>query len=1048
MIDLYFSGELEIQIMKYCKKLEVISDEYDVLIFMARKAICFYDALVLNNMVKTPNPEVVITTSSRILSYDCEFLKGKRIALLDDIVLKGKTLNETIKFLLEKEINDFDIFYIASQSFESENLKQIRSYLKEPILELESSEILILSNAITNYINASACSYNVDYPVFYLNSADDFYSNYILKNNCATIPSSNQDTKSSMYVQNFDCYKFFEKYDFENLKALKNKETEVILKLRFFYRPESSYRTVVVIPIVVLPELCANDIKAIFESVASIELLPMVKNTDENKEIGNMINVIQYILSYQLFKSVFQDESQYEFIYSVENQNYIFPQSYNKEIKNCLKKWSNVPTTYLENLKIIDDYFALSEVYRYFFDYIGEKHQKDNEHKTKFSFKEIFEYCNSMLNMMSDELRGYISIIFDYSIDSGLIVPEFNNSNGKYIRCYRLSEQYELQEKEFDLIIYMYNEYQNKTQKKEMNSILVEKLLVLFFKEVIMKILKSYSENQDESEKPKNLFGITYARFGPVVSDNASEIGVSKDSYLTTRLFDDSRSPYKRLYNANRNEKYYNTNERKNSKIFVKEVSGGDVFKYLPDNWKHSTRLFVNRYDYYEKILDFYNVFDEVSFINTFDQFLTISAIGDSKDNQLLSLAAELKIYQTKIAHKQTNEEIIVALDSIMDGMESGIWKYICYKTNEHKNCYKVILNSIKEEKKYILQCNDQIARYRNDLDKLKMISESSIDSLKENVNSFLEVYIDFCSIDRSNKYYAAYVGRFNQLYKNKDECKKFLNFSASKLREKVLEKLDEIYRKKDDINQEYVDIDRLDNLFTDQNSERNRNKELQNIVEKLMDESVIVIYEIINKWNYIIDYEKQGNTNVKIGYKDKNINYLKNAKSIFERKGNYSNRLLLIENACDDLESTIARLKEIVYEIDLLLYCINQYILTNSSKFIPIHGFYILRRDDGNEIESDEILSYKHKESSLNTYFGFESSNSYAAFIKSPQSTGAIDRIADFTGYTLVDYECTRGCNTIIKLGDNCYSKRVKKIIGEVLKENTNKKIEITDEW
>ncbi|MDE5588650.1 MAG: phosphoribosyltransferase [Acetatifactor sp.] len=183
MIDLYFSGELETQIMKYCKKLEAISEEYDVLIFMARKAICFYDALILNNMVKKPNHDVVITTSSRILSYDCEFLKGKKIALLDDIVLKGTTLNETIKFLLEKEINNFDIYYIASQSLENEKLKQIKSFLKEPILELESSEILILSNSITNYINASACSYNVDYPVFYLNSGEDFYVNYILKNN-------------------------------------------------------------------------------------------------------------------------------------------------------------------------------------------------------------------------------------------------------------------------------------------------------------------------------------------------------------------------------------------------------------------------------------------------------------------------------------------------------------------------------------------------------------------------------------------------------------------------------------------------------------------------------------------------------------------------------------------------------------------------------------------------------------------------------------------------------------------------------------------------
>ena len=84
--------------------------------------------------------------------------------------------------------------------------------------------------------------------------------------------------------------------------------------------------------------------------------------------------------------------------------------------------------------------------------------------------------------------------------------------------------------------------------ENSMNKILTEKLLVLFFRDVIVRILNEYKKNAEDDEKPRNLFGITYARFGPVVSESDEGGNVSKDSYLTKRLSDESRSPYKRLY--------------------------------------------------------------------------------------------------------------------------------------------------------------------------------------------------------------------------------------------------------------------------------------------------------------------------------------------------------------------------------------------------------------------------------------------------------------------------------------------------------------------
>ncbi len=1035
MIDKFFDGELKYQIMKYCNKLETISKEYDVLIFMARKSICFYDALILNNDINKTATEVVITTSSRILSYDCEFLKGKKIALLDDIVVKGNTLNETINFLLEKNIVNFDVYYIASQEFKGENSEVIKAYLKEPILELDNNEVLILGNSITNYISASACSYNVDYPVFYMDSENGFFEKYIQKNHCIVIPSCSGENRTNMYVQHFDCKKFFEQYNLHELEGLKHRAKETILKLRIFYRPESEHRKIIVIPIIVLPELQGKDIKHIFEMVASNELKVMVQNDDEVKMYCNMLNVVQYMLAYQLFSSVFRNELQYTFKYSCENQNYIFPQSYSQEIRLCLEHCENTLLENLRDINITDDFFVLSEVYNHLFDFIGERHKQDDAHGVKFSFKEVLKYCEECCSFEEENLIGIVSTLFDYAIDTGLIVPDISVFDNRYLRSYRLSEQYELQEKQFDLIIFMYNEYQKKTQKKDMSKIGVEKLLVLFFKEVISKILNEYKIDNSSSERPKNVFGITYARFGPVVADS-KELGVSKDNYLTKRLFDDSRSSYKRLY-ENKKEPY-----EKEGKIYVKESD--DDFG-LPQGWQINAKRFVSRYDFFERLLNFYNVFNQTRYIKTFDQFLIMAAIGESKDNQLLSLAAELRIYQIKVEGKVSTQDIITAVDSIMDGMVNGIWKYLCYKNVEYKNCYAIVAKSMSAVNDRLRQINKLIKQYRDYIESLRKINVSSVENLKENVTKFLTIFSNYKNGKQSEKY-IAYRDKFNANYTNASLCNQILKDSINEFKDVLYKELDQLHDERYSIDPKYIDIEALESLFVEQNSIGNRSEEISSIVENLMDEATIIIYEILSLWNKIVDSVKNKNINIKIYNEDKNSNYLKRSNELLKCRETFANRLESIEKFRGDLPEICLRLQQLVHEIDILMFCINQYILKNDSKFIAVNSFYVVKRDDGNDIEINEILQNKRREKALNAYLDFMDSDCQAAFVKSKQSKKLVEQLSDFAGYTLIDYDCNRGCNTLIKAGETCYSKRVNKIIKQLLNEYTNKIIEVTD--
>ena len=1032
MIEKFFNDNLKGQIMKYCEKLKSISTKYDVLIFMARKSICFYDALVLNGEIDRVDPNVVITTSSRILSYDCKFLEGKRIALLDDIVLKGNTLNDTICFLLEKGIKNFVVYYIASQSIQNGKAQLIKKYLNEPILELSSSEILVLGNAITNYISASACSYNVDYPIFYMDSENGFYQDYIKKNFCSLVPGCNVGNTTNMYVQNFDCAGFFGQYSLPALQRLKERGCEIILKIRIFYRPDAVQRKVVAIPIIVLPELKKQDIKDIFESMTSISIYEMIKSKEIEKETCNMLNVVQYILSYQLFYSVFH--GQFNFKYSCENQDYIFPRAYSNEILSCLSKYKKMPISHIKTVVLTDNLFELSRIYGYFFDFIGDLHIKGRDHKKMLSFKDIYAYCEQFCPINALELRGYVSILFDYAIDTGLIVPEVCVRAENVMRSYRLSEQYELHEKQFDLIIYMYNEYQKKTNKSVMNRILVEKLLVLYFQKVITKILNEYNSNHIDEQGAQNLFGITYARFGPVVSDSATKLGVSKDSYLTKRLFDDSRNPYKRLYECGRKKQ-----------VYAKE-SSGDVFANLPEDCKNRTRLFVNRYDYLEKILQHYGVFEKTRFIHTFDQFLIIAAIGNSKDSQLLSLAAEIKIYQDKVSLKNEKSDIVMAINSIMDGVANGIWKYICYEKGEYKTCSAIVANKIESERERLEKLDSQIQILRKNLDTLKQIENSPNDIDISLINTVFKIYRSFyVSIGNKQNYYES-IAAYDTVRRNPEQWERYLKSIISELRGQIYETIDQLSRQKDDINQKYIDVDKIEEIFSEQNIESNMNIELAQVAGALMDRIVMILYEIAEEWNYIIKNITSETIGIEISYRDRNRNYLNTIRDIFKENEEFGRRQQKITRAIHDLDCVVMRQRELVYEIDILLFCINQYIMSNTSRFHCIQKFYIIRRDDGNAIEINEILDAKAKEVLLNQYFGFENGN-LAALNKSKYSLELIERLNEYTGYTLIDYECTRVCNTIVQTMEQCYSKRVKEIINNILREYTNKRVKITDE-
>ena len=71
-----FKGNFLNYVTKYKENIQKVLYEYDIVIFMARKAICFYESMVANGEIKKTNCEVY---SSRIIDYNVlEKIKDKK----------------------------------------------------------------------------------------------------------------------------------------------------------------------------------------------------------------------------------------------------------------------------------------------------------------------------------------------------------------------------------------------------------------------------------------------------------------------------------------------------------------------------------------------------------------------------------------------------------------------------------------------------------------------------------------------------------------------------------------------------------------------------------------------------------------------------------------------------------------------------------------------------------------------------------------------------------------------------------------------------------
>jgi hypothetical protein len=654
-----FSGDYLLKISKYSERVQTILDSYDVVLFMDRKAICFYKAMVINKAV-TPNPACRVT-SSRIVNYNAlDKLRGKRVAVIDDVVVKGESISRVAGVLKNNSI-DADYYVVACESNFAE---QLDICLQPTFSHYEKSEIYTVAGLITQYIEASMCPFNIDQPIFDISTSSDILRKWLDQAGAIDISSGLQKK-----------YGITNEVVYFNLPVTVEKENpphgvfdNSILKIRFM----SNENTIIAIPFFLFPEVSVEHLQALVSEFETKTIRDFTKSSNRRTEYENKLKVLSYYLSEQLFEYFIKyaglDQAKkldsndlIQFNANTAGDDGLLAgisDSFSKDIFEGISPIDVDYSSFTFTQAVADFYKTVSNIdpdNQYYEDANGKKiNENDGADGDRLSkiIVSINDLCDNITIGTIENQKYYASSLIDVFIDRGVIVPSLVHRDNKVVRAYKMGEYSKLTAEQMKVFTGMLKAYQDRVDRS-LDKTESEKLCVLCFS---IAIKENYFHGQVKFEE--DCYGIAYSLYGPRVSQGETTYKVDSYSTLITKFRNDNtvKIQNNKYYLPFQKEPQDNTLNLFSHSLALGFFTIANVFKEYP----HKT------YPWNE-------------YVHTLNDFLTLAAIGLSVKNQIFSLCAE--VYQlTILCDSVFDRELTDYNKTILSGINSGLWKYSCYK--------------------------------------------------------------------------------------------------------------------------------------------------------------------------------------------------------------------------------------------------------------------------------------------------------------------------------------------------------------------------------
>lgn len=657
-----FYGNYFQYIAKYKERIQKALYEYDVVIFMARKAICFYEAMRLNGEIKPTNCTVI---SSRATDYNIlPHLKNKRILVVDDVVVKGDSLRVVVSRLKEYDIHP-DVLVIACEREFPATLGDNQDYnLKDSYLTLTKEGIYSFAAMITEYIEASMCPFNVDQPIYTIKADWEEIKRITYQDHAVDITSGVQQ---KFGIKSTVIYITLKELANENGTVLQMLHKS-ILKLRILWNGNR----IIAIPFVLFPEISLEQIEELFNLIKSDHIVNFLHNPRPLVYREGQMKLLCYMMSTALAEVFFERQGlsyekcsacdQYHFSFDTESL-FLDGKSRYKEIKTLFSEYEVLPVNYSK--------FSFPNILAVCYQIIAkikpaEQHYLNADGK-KLEREPIITHqmlTQQIMQEMSfdEDIPQLASCAIDVLIDRGMIVPSIVHTENAIVRGYKLGEYSKLTRVEIKAFIAMLYEYQQMINDS-LNKTEFEKLCVLFFRQ-----MQERGKFKQQDTYEDGCYSICYSLYGPRVSSSAVTYRVNPRSALITdfcSIYDDFKSSVllqhdKYVIQAQSPDKQY------------KDYCNAFAFQYC---------MLKGVFDKEKQIQGDNQKTPWNMYVHSYIQYLTLRAIGNSKKNQFLSLCAELfQMAQLPDNFFSFARDIRKPSERILSGINSGLWKYWCYK--------------------------------------------------------------------------------------------------------------------------------------------------------------------------------------------------------------------------------------------------------------------------------------------------------------------------------------------------------------------------------
>ena len=392
-VDIYdlCSGTAKVALELFCR--EINNSDADIFVVMAHKAVRLFKLLIDQNHI-CENISNKIIVSSSALDFEGKYFQGKRIALVDDILISGTTIATAVQKLLCKGVPKENISIITlatdKQYFRMSFTNEIGDSVLFCNTELDDANCIELSYTISKIFSYYGISYDVDFPNYgIVNFIKD--KEPLLFNNLFWYTQNirNENQKSGK----IDVYSILPRECVKSelwTRIKVNLDNCVHLKIRAYVKNyPSGKKECYVVPMCLFDEITEADLDRLFNllkpSCGSILL-------ENNNEYVAKLRYLQFYISHKLFL-IFNDLTSMNFATSPTDDciNFVFGVDNYPVISQALDEY---PISKTMNLYIEGGPIDSSQLTKYWESTDG----KNAKELVKENEKEDFEHTPFWIN--------------------------------------------------------------------------------------------------------------------------------------------------------------------------------------------------------------------------------------------------------------------------------------------------------------------------------------------------------------------------------------------------------------------------------------------------------------------------------------------------------------------------------------------------------------------------------------------------------------------------------------------------------------------------